>query len=233
MVGSIKGFILGISGLALLTSLSLRFQNPKFSEKENLENKTINYSINDSIKKQEEKIILKRKEFVENARKYLGKEYQWGGRLTKENPGIEKAILSTVHGYTATQNVVDSPVKDNDFRRGRAAAQNIVPSTTGAALAVVRALPEFKDKFDGIAMRVPVPAGSVADITFISKGFLDEAKKAGWDAKGVDLSAWASKYARENFGIEIRQGTLEQAAFPHAENVVAAALATLATGERV
>src|SRR3989344_6026116 len=89
MVGSIKGFTLGISGLALLTSLSLRFQNPKFSEKENLENKTINYSINDSIKKQEEKIILKRKEFVENARKYLGKEYQWGGRLTKENPGID------------------------------------------------------------------------------------------------------------------------------------------------
>src|SRR3989344_921487 len=89
MVGSIKGFILGISGLALLTSLSLRFQNPKFSEKENLENKTINYSINDSIKKQEEKIILKRKEFVENARKYLGKEYRWGGRLTKDNPGID------------------------------------------------------------------------------------------------------------------------------------------------
>ena len=89
MVGSIKGFTLGISGLALLTSLSLHFQNPSFSEKAPLENKTINYSINDSIKKQEEKIILKRKEFVENARKYLGEEYQWGGRLTKDNPGID------------------------------------------------------------------------------------------------------------------------------------------------
>src|SRR3989344_4680397 len=89
MVGSIKGFILGISGLALLTSLSLRFQNPSFSEKENLENKTINYSINDSIKKQEEKIILKRKEFVENARKYLGTKWVWNGRLTKKNPNLD------------------------------------------------------------------------------------------------------------------------------------------------
>ncbi|MBI2056781.1 C40 family peptidase, partial [Candidatus Pacearchaeota archaeon] len=89
MVGSRKEFILGISGLALLTSLSLSYQNPNFSKKENLENKTINYLINDSIKKQEEKIIPKRKEFVENAKKYIGKEYQWGGRLTKENPGLD------------------------------------------------------------------------------------------------------------------------------------------------
>lgn len=86
-----------------------------------------------------------------------------------ENPGIEKAILNTVHGYTATQNLVDGPAKGRDFRRGRAAAQNIVPSTTGAAIAVTRAIDELAGKFDGIALRVPVASGSVADITFVSK----------------------------------------------------------------
>lgn len=90
-------------------------------------------------------------------------------QIMSENPGIEKAILNTVHGYTATQNIVDSPAKGSDFRRGRAAAQNIVPSTTGAAIAVTRAIKELEGKFDGIAMRVPVPAGSIADITFIAK----------------------------------------------------------------
>ncbi len=85
------------------------------------------------------------------------------------NPGIEKAILNTVHAYTATQSIVDGPVKGSDFLRGRAAAQNIVPSTTGAAIAVTRAIPELVGKFDGTAMRVPVPAGSVADIVFLAK----------------------------------------------------------------
>jgi len=89
--------------------------------------------------------------------------------ILSENPGIEKAVLNTVHGYTATQNIVDGPVKGSDMRRGRAAAQNIVPSTTGAAIAVGRALPEFVGKFDGIAMRVPTIAGSIADVTFIAK----------------------------------------------------------------
>lgn len=90
-------------------------------------------------------------------------------QIMLENPGIEKAILNTVHGYTATQNLVDGPSKGKDMRRGRAAAQNIVPSTTGAAIAVTRAIRELEGKFDGIAMRVPVLTGSVADITFISK----------------------------------------------------------------
>ncbi|MEK7612079.1 MAG: type I glyceraldehyde-3-phosphate dehydrogenase [Patescibacteria group bacterium] len=90
-------------------------------------------------------------------------------QILSENPGIEKAILNTVHAITATQSVVDSPVKDHDMRRGRAAAHNIVPSTTGAALAVTLAVKELAGKFDGVAMRVPVIAGSVADITFISK----------------------------------------------------------------
>lgn len=89
--------------------------------------------------------------------------------ILSENPGISKAILNTVHGYTATQALVDGPTRGKDMRRGRAAAQNIIPSTTGAAFAVARALPEFVGKFDGIAIRVPVLAGSIADITFISK----------------------------------------------------------------
>lgn len=82
--------------------------------------------------------------------------------------GIEKAILNTVHAYTATQRLVDSPdVKD--FRRGRAGAQNIIPSTTGAAVAVTKTIKSLNGKFDGVAIRVPVVSGSIADITFISK----------------------------------------------------------------
>lgn len=82
--------------------------------------------------------------------------------------GVEKAILSTVHGYTASQSIVDGPNK-KDWKEGRAAAQNIVPTSTGAAIAVAKALPQLAGKFDGISMRVPVVAGSIADITFISK----------------------------------------------------------------
>ena len=89
--------------------------------------------------------------------------------ILSENPGIEKAMLSTVHGYTATQSLVDGPVRGSDPRRGRAAAQNIVPSSTGAAVAVTRAIENLDGKFDGIAFRVPIVAGSIADITFISK----------------------------------------------------------------
>jgi glyceraldehyde 3-phosphate dehydrogenase len=85
------------------------------------------------------------------------------------NPGIVKAILNTVHAYTATQNLVDGPVKGKDLLRGRAGAQNLVPSTTGAALAVTRILKELEDKFDGIAIRTPVICGSLADITFLAK----------------------------------------------------------------
>jgi glyceraldehyde 3-phosphate dehydrogenase len=86
-----------------------------------------------------------------------------------KEPGIEKSIMSTVHGYTATQILTDSPVRGGDFRRGRAAAANIVPSTTGAADAVGRVLPETKGKFDGVSIRVPVISGSLVDLTFIAK----------------------------------------------------------------
>ena len=88
--------------------------------------------------------------------------------ILHETVGIEKAILNTVHGYTASQSLVDGPSK-KDLREGRAAAQNIVPSSTGAAIAVTKAFPVLENKFDGISIRVPVPAGSIVDITFIAK----------------------------------------------------------------
>lgn len=84
------------------------------------------------------------------------------------NPGIKKAMLNTIHGYTATQGLVDGPDRKGDFRRARAAAQNIVPSTTGAAKATARVIKELEGKFDGIAIRVPVISGSLIDFTFVA-----------------------------------------------------------------
>jgi glyceraldehyde 3-phosphate dehydrogenase len=89
--------------------------------------------------------------------------------ILDEALGIEKALLNTTHAYTATQSNVDGPVKGNDYRRGRASAQNLSPSSTGAAIAVTKAYENLAGKFDGISIRVPVVAGSIADITFISK----------------------------------------------------------------
>lgn len=94
-------------------------------------------------------------------------------QILHEAIGIEKAVLSTTHGYTASQNLVDGPVKrakgKEDYRDGRAGAHNIVPSSTGAAIAVTKAIPDLAGKFDGISLRVPVIAGSIADVTFIAK----------------------------------------------------------------
>lgn len=87
--------------------------------------------------------------------------------ILKETIGIEKAILNTVHAYTATQALVDGPSK-GDMRKGRAAALNIIPSSTGAAVATTQAHTELAGKFDGVAMRVPVPVGSLVDVTFIA-----------------------------------------------------------------
>lgn len=88
--------------------------------------------------------------------------------ILKESLGIEKAILNTVHAYTASQSLVDGPAK-KDFRGGRAAALNIVPASTGAAQATTLAHTELAGQFDGIALRVPVPVGSIVDVTFIAK----------------------------------------------------------------
>lgn len=80
--------------------------------------------------------------------------------------GIKKAIMTSVHAYTASQGIVDGPNKQ--FRRGRAAAANLVPTSTGAAIAATQALPELKGRFDGVAVRAPVPVGSLADIVLVT-----------------------------------------------------------------
>ena len=81
--------------------------------------------------------------------------------------GIKKAILNTVHAYTASQSLVDASSK-KELRMGRSAAINLVPSSTGAAIATAKALPQLAGKFDGISVRTPVPVGSLSDITFIA-----------------------------------------------------------------
>ena len=81
--------------------------------------------------------------------------------------GIENGLMTTIHAYTADQNLQDGP--HSDLRRARAAAINIVPSSTGAAKAIGLVLPELKGKLDGYALRVPVPTGSITDLTILSK----------------------------------------------------------------
>lgn len=84
------------------------------------------------------------------------------------NPGMIKSMMTTVHGYTASQSLVDGP-KPKDHPRGRAAAVNIVPSHTGAAIAAQKSVPDLMNKFDAVALRVPVVSGSIVDLTFLSK----------------------------------------------------------------
>lgn len=110
-------------------------------------------------------------------------------------PGIKYSLLNTVHGYTAEQNLVDGPMPKlhKDYRRGRAAAWNIVPTTSGAAIATAKAIPGMKDRFDGMALRVPVASGSILDFTFIAERktsveeinniFIEESQKPEW--KGI------------------------------------------------
>jgi glyceraldehyde 3-phosphate dehydrogenase len=84
--------------------------------------------------------------------------------LLKEGFGIEEGLMTTVHAYTATQKTVDGPSK-KDWKGGRTAAQNVIPSTTGAAKATALVCPEVKGKLTGVAFRVPVPTVSVVDLT--------------------------------------------------------------------
>ncbi len=88
--------------------------------------------------------------------------------ILDEAIGIERAVLSTTHAMTNSQPSVDSPNKHN-MREGRAASHNIVPTSTGAAIAVTKAITSLEDKFDGISLRVPVIAGSIVDVTFVAK----------------------------------------------------------------
>lgn len=111
--------------------------------------------------------------------------------IMHETFGIKKALMTTTHGYTADQNLVDGPHKD--LRRARSAACNIVPTSTGAAIAVTETIPELKGLFDGLALRVPVPVVSLSDFTFLLKKktsakeinevFKKAAKSARW--KGI------------------------------------------------
>jgi len=80
--------------------------------------------------------------------------------------GVQHAVMTTIHAYTAGQQLIDSPSKN--FLRGRAGAANLVPTSTGAARATTRAVPELAGRFDGIAVRAPIPVGSIADIVFVA-----------------------------------------------------------------
>lgn len=82
--------------------------------------------------------------------------------------GIHKAIMTTIHSYTASQSLMDGASPKN-YRMGRAAAENLVPTSTGAAIATTKTLPEFVGKFDGVAIRVPTKVGSISDMTFVTK----------------------------------------------------------------
>jgi glyceraldehyde 3-phosphate dehydrogenase len=101
--------------------------------------------------------------------------------------GIKKALMTTIHAYTDDQNLHDNSHRDP--RRARAAAQNIVPTTTGAATAVTETIPELKGLFDGLSIRVPVPVGSISDMTFLlnRETTVEEINKALTDASG---QAW-------------------------------------------
>jgi glyceraldehyde 3-phosphate dehydrogenase len=99
--------------------------------------------------------------------------------LIKEGFGLSEGLMTTIHAYTATQKTVDGPSK-KDWKGGRTAAQNIIPSTTGAAKAVALVLPEVKGKLTGMSFRVPVPTVSVVDLTFktVKETSLEEIKAA-------------------------------------------------------
>lgn len=110
--------------------------------------------------------------------------------ILNETFGIEKSMMTTVHGYTATQKLVDG-VDGKDPRRGRAAAQNIVPSTTGAAEAVIQAIPETKGLFDAVSIRVPTLTGSLTDITALLKSNVTVEEINGVFEKAAATPRWA------------------------------------------
>jgi glyceraldehyde 3-phosphate dehydrogenase len=87
--------------------------------------------------------------------------------IMRRRIGVKKAQMTTIHAYTSTQNIVDGPSKK--MRRGRAGASNLVPTSTGAAVATTKAIPELEGRFDGVAVRSPVPVGSISDITIVTE----------------------------------------------------------------
>jgi len=109
-------------------------------------------------------------------------------KVLEDNFGIEKSLMTTIHSYTADQNLVDGPHKD--LRRARAAALNIVPTTTGAAKASFKTIPALKGKFDGLSIRVPSPVVSLSDIVAVLKKKTDlkEIEKVFREAEEGDLA---------------------------------------------
>jgi glyceraldehyde 3-phosphate dehydrogenase len=87
--------------------------------------------------------------------------------VMKRRVGVEKAIMTTIHAYTSSQAMVDAP--SAKIRRGRAGAANFVPTSTGAAIATTQVIPELEGRFDGVAVRGPIPVGSLADIVFVTE----------------------------------------------------------------
>ncbi|MBI2610877.1 type I glyceraldehyde-3-phosphate dehydrogenase [Candidatus Kaiserbacteria bacterium] len=114
--------------------------------------------------------------------------------ILDESLGIERAVLSTTHAYTASQSLVDGG-RAKDLRESRAAAQNIVPSSTGAAKATALAYPALKGKFDGISLRVPVLAGSVVDVTFVSKRATSAEEVNDCLRKAAESDRWKRVFA--------------------------------------
>jgi glyceraldehyde 3-phosphate dehydrogenase len=144
-------------------------------------------------------------------------------KVLDEAFGIERGLMTTVHAYTNDQRLADVPHKD--LRRSRAAAENIIPTTTGAALAVGRVLPQLAGRLDGIAMRVPVPNGSVVDLVVLLK------RPAAVDAVNNAMQSAAEGPLK---------GILEYSTAPlvssdiigNAHSSIFDSLATQATGER-
>ena len=117
-------------------------------------------------------------------------------KVLEENFGIERGIMTTIHSYTGDQRVLDAPHKD--LRRARAAALNMIPTKTGAAQAVALVLPALAGKFDGLAVRVPTPTGSLTDLTFIAKKEVSvEAVKAAVKAAAEDELKGVLKYTED------------------------------------
>src|SRR6056297_1334258 len=108
-------------------------------------------------------------------------------KVLHESFGIKSGILNTIHSYTTTQNILDGPHKD--LRRARAAAMSIIPTTTGAAIATTKVLPELKGKMDGLALRVPTPDGSIVDFTAVLEKdvTVDDVNKAMKNASKKEL----------------------------------------------
>ena len=128
-------------------------------------------------------------------------------KVLNDKFGIEKGLMTTVHSYTTSQNILDGPYKWKKITRGRAAAENIVPTTTGAAKAVTTVLPELEGKLDGMAMRVPTPTGSIVDLVVdlnedVTKEDIDNAMKeaAEGDLEGILGYSDEPKVSRDYIG---------------------------------